>query len=98
MPRFGKERTHQRTFENQMRMCRCCTNGAYSNWILKREGKRERLSSSVNCASVPVSSAVSRIAASSFYRTSVIHLRALSTPLGNTEAAQARAGPPAAGR
>ena len=38
------------------------------------------------CASVPVDSAVSRTAASSFHRTSVTpsHLRSLSTPQGNT--------------
>ena len=39
---------------------------------------------SVDCASVLVSSAVSRIAASSFYWTSVIALRSLSAPQGNT--------------
>ena len=26
-----------------MRMCRCCTNGTYSNWISKCEGNRYRL-------------------------------------------------------
>ena len=75
-------------FENQMRMCRCCANGAHSNWISKCEGKPQRLSRPLSIVrlslSVQLSRGLPQPACGSFYRTSVIHLRSLSAPQGNS--------------